>query len=421
MIKSILLILFLSTAIVYSQNNLDYYLVQAYSNSPAISAYQNMQRINDLQKRLDYSENAGYQVSVTGDVLFAPYFNNNGHLVSTNPSPNAIGYDIGITNGGLYSALINVDKNIFNGSLINSLNELRNTASKTNQQKIIQEKHDLKKQITDQYLKTLRELKLYRTSKEINKNLTKQLELTQNLVSSGYLKPQDYLVLKIELKNEDFNQTELWQSYKSNLNSLNSLCGIKDTQTVYVENLSLKQNSDSINSKFLHQYYLDSLQTAIQQKLFETKYQPQVKVFLNAGLNAVEFNNIDKKFGMSAGLSLSIPILDGNQKDITRQKTILSEKTISDYKNYSIKNIYVQKNSASDKINMYKNNLKNLDEQISDYNDLLKISKRELEKGNISMIEYLTLYKNFIELKKNKIKTEINYQSEINNYNYWNW
>ena len=60
---------------------------------------------------------------ITGDYLFAPYFNNNGNLITTNPDPNAIGYDVGITNGGLYSALINVDKNIFNGHLLNALND----------------------------------------------------------------------------------------------------------------------------------------------------------------------------------------------------------------------------------------------------------------------------------------------------------
>ncbi len=37
------------------------------------------------------------------------------------------------------------------------------------------------------------------------------------------------------------------------------------------------------------------------------------------------------------------------------------------------------------------------------------------------MINYLTEVKNYIELQKNKISTEINHQLEKANYNYWNW
>jgi hypothetical protein len=51
----------------------------------------------------------------------------------------------------------------------------------------------------------------------------------------------------------------------------------------------------------------------------------------------------------------------------------------------------------------------------------MDISINGLQKGDISMIEYLTLLRNFIDLKKSKIDKEINYQTEINNYNYWNW
>ena len=62
-----------------------------------------------------------------------------------------------------------------------------------------------------------------------------------------------------------------------------------------------------------------------------------------------------------------------------------------------------------------------MEEQADDYQNLIKISKQQLEKGNLSMIEYLTLLRNYIDLQKNMINTEINYQMEINNYNYWNW
>ena len=127
--KIIFVILFLSK-LVYCQFNLDYFLNNALNNSPQIKNYNNLFLINDLQRKLDEAQNSSFQVYLTGDYLFAPYFNNNGKLVSTNPDPKAIGYDVGITNGGLYSALINVDKNIFNGALLDALNEQRTLQGK---------------------------------------------------------------------------------------------------------------------------------------------------------------------------------------------------------------------------------------------------------------------------------------------------
>ena len=66
-------------------------------------------------------------------------------------------------------------------------------------------------------------------------------------------------------------------------------------------------------------------------------------------------------------------------------------------------------------------NLEDFKSQIEDYKKLLSLSSEQLEKGNLSMIEYLTELRNYIDLQKNYISTEINFQLEISSYNYWNW
>ncbi len=121
MLKKIVFLLLVISKIVFCQNNLNYFIDQAFKNSPVLKNYNNLISINDLQKDLDQAQNSAFQVYLTGDYLFAPYFNNNGQLLSTNPAPKAIGYDPSVTNGGLYSAQINVDKNIFNGSTLDAL------------------------------------------------------------------------------------------------------------------------------------------------------------------------------------------------------------------------------------------------------------------------------------------------------------
>ncbi len=421
MIKKITLLFFFFYNLCFAQYSLDYFVAQAVKNSPNIKNYSNLSLINNLQKKLDEAQNSAFQVYVTGDYLFAPYFNNNGHLISTNPDPKAIGYDVGITNGGLYSALINVDKNIFNGPLLDALNNQRNIQGKNYENQLNTEKHNLKKTVTDQYLNTLQNLELYKLSKEIEGNLENQLKLTSDLVEKGIAKVQDYLLLKVETRSQQINLNQTWQNYKNGLFQLYSICGIKDTQTVIIDSVNLSLINPHDSSKFLFQYYLDSLNTAAQQNIFETKYLPQIKLFFNTGLNAVEIDNIQRRFGLSAGISLSVPILDGGQKDITRQQSLIAEKISGDYKNYAAKNIYTQRKDAENRIHSLRKNLDDFKSQITDYINLLNISLEQLEKGNMSMIEYLTELRNYIDLQKNYISTEINYQLEINNYNYWNW
>ena len=336
----ILLIILCFSRLVFSQYNLDYFINKALDNSPAIKNYNNLFLINDLQRKLDEAQNSSFQVSLTGNYLFAPYFNNNGKLISTNPDPEAIGYDIGITNGGLYSAQINVEKNIFNGSLLDALKQQRLTINKSYENKSDEEKHTLKKEVADQYLNTLQELLLYNLSQKIVSNLTNQLSIAGNQVQNGYVKAQDYLLLKVELTTEQIDLNETRQNYNSGLLQLYSLCGIKDTQIVKIDSVEFEQNiTKPGNSNFLTKFYLDSLNAANQQQIFETKYQPQISLFFNTGLNAVELENIQRKFGLSAGINFSLPLLDGGQKDITRQQTTIAEKSLTDYKNYLAQNI----------------------------------------------------------------------------------
>lgn len=391
------------------------------NNSPVLKDFGNLYLINNLQKKLDYAQNSAFQVYISSNLLFSPYFNNNGVLFTPNPDPNAIGYDAAVTNGGLYSAQINFEKNIFNGGLLTALNEQRLVEGKGYENKTKEEKHSLEKQVTDQYLNTLQYLQLYNLSKSIEGNLNSQLKITGDLVKKGYAKASDYLQLKIEMKTQAIDMDQTWQNYKSGLAQLYSLCGIIDTQTVMIDTANLSLVKTDEYSNFLTQYRLDSLNAAAQQNVFETKYLPQVNIFFNAGLNAVELNGIDRKFGMSAGINFALPILDGNQRSITRQQTQLSEETLSDYKNYLVKNISVQRMDSENRIASLKKNLGDLNTQLVDYKKLITLSESQLQQGNLSMIEYLTILRNYIDMQKNKITTEINYQLEISNYNYWNW
>lgn len=403
-----------------AQNNLQFYLNAAIKNSPALKENINLLRINELNISLNESQYTLPQISLTSNYLFAPYFNNNGKIVSANPDSKAIGYDVGITNGGLYSVLINIEKNIFNGGITSVLQKqikIQQTQNKFNYEL---EKRNLQRQVTEKYLNALKSLMLYNLSKEILQNIETQLELTGELVEKGYAKSQSYLLLKIELQTQKIALKEIFRQYKNDLLQLNSFCGITDTQTVFIDSVQLKMHGSKSSFNFLEKFNLDSLAAANQQELFETKYIPQVKLFFNTGLNAVELNGIQRKFGMSAGIDFIMPIYDGGQKNITRQQNEIAINTIKNYKHFASTNIELQKQSVILNIQQLQDNLREISVQLKDYKELINLSNKRLNTGDISMIEYLTLLKNFIELRKTYIEKEIALQLEINNYNYWN-
>jgi outer membrane protein TolC len=421
MLRRIYFLLFAIYKLSLAQYSLDYFVGKAIENSPVLKEYHHLQTVNQFQQKLNRAENSAFQISLSGDYLFTPYFNNHGHLVTTNPSPQAIGYDINLFDGGLYSAQLNLERNIFNGGLLNIFDQQVRIQDEAICFESDLEKHNLVKQIADQYLTTYQFLLLTHLAQEVVTNLHQQVILTNTLVEKGYTKVQDYLLLKIELETRTVELNDTKEQYRSNLYQLYALCGMQDTMVADIDSISLVMNKVIPTSNFMQKFSLDSLALVNQQNLFETKYLPRLNVFFNTGLNAVELKNMQRKFGLSAGLSMSLPLFDGRQKHLTRQQSLIHQQTISAYRSFSEKNIARQREILVSRITSMQRNIYALNKQISDFQSLLQISEKQLQQGNISMIDHLTLLRNYMEIRKNKINMQINLQLEINNYNYWNW
>lgn len=415
-------LLFILVAIpAFTQNSLQYFISKAEENSPALNEYRNQEASSQLLRKLNHAQNSAFQVSVTGNYLFTPYFNNHGDLITTDPSPQAVGYDVALFDGGLYSAQVNVERNLFNGKLMSALDRQVRIQSESYQYSFSLERHNLRKEVTAQYLNALQYLQMVQLGLQIVDNLQQQLSLTGEMVTKGYADRRDYLLLRVELKNQQMNFRDVETQYKSNLLQLYATCGIRDTSEVKINPVALEPGSPPPTSNFMRKYELDSLSAVTEQTLFETKYQPQLQAFFNTGLNAIQLQNIERKFGMSAGLNLSVTLFDGNQRSLTHQQNHLAQQTISKYRRYSEQTVALQRRNLQSQIQSFKQNLESLTEQVRDYDNVLDISARQLQQGNISMIDYLTLLRNSIDLKKGLIEAEINYQLAINNYNYWNW
>ena len=237
----------------------------------------------------------------------------------------------------------------------------------------------------------------------------------------GLVKQSDYLLLKIEIETQQLAALQALNSLKSSIYQLNVLAGIPDTSIVTLDVVKLNKTPIMGPSKFFNRYENDSLLILNQQDVFETKYYPQLNLFFNAGLNAVELNDIQRKFGLSAGFNFSLPIYDGSQKSITRQQSQINLSTIvSNRKTQEILITNKIKESSS-QVEYNIGSLQSISSQLEDYNKILTLMNSELMHGQLSMVDYITIIKNYFGLKKNEISSSAAYQLAVNQFNYWNW
>ncbi len=418
---SAILILFIIPWMAAAGRGLDYYIKRGLESNPSLKELSNNILISGLNKSLIKAQYDMPHVNLTSNYLIAPYFNNGSNFITANPGPDAIGYDVGITNGGLYSAMLNVDKSIFNSGMTAPYVNRADIDIVRDSFSISLTRHSLEKEITGRYLKCYELQQLYYITQEIADKFKQQLEITGALVKSGSAKQSDYLLLKIEARSQALAAEQYRSDFISGFYSLNTICGITDSTINNLDKIQIFYKEPVKHSRFLVKFGLDSNAALNMQEIFETKYLPQLDVFFNMGLNAVELPGIQKKFGISAGINFNLPLYDGNQKSITRQQTQISLNSIGYYKeNREI--VFANKLAdAKKQINLLLSNLNEIRGQLAEYEKVIKISEEELLHGQLSMIEYITIIKNYLKLRKNEASTSAKYQMAVNQYNYWNW
>ena len=163
LIGCILLFLFCSVEISSAQKNVNYFIEQAKAFSPLTKDNKNLSKINLLEtERLraaflkpQLTFNAGYTVS--------PILNldNNKARIDFNSegSNNYLGYDLGATNGGNYFGMFNLTQPLWMTEKFKPIAEQLLIGNKINENNIELTNHDIEKNVIDQYINCLFDLK----------------------------------------------------------------------------------------------------------------------------------------------------------------------------------------------------------------------------------------------------------------------
>lgn len=405
--------------------NLDYFLVKAKDNAAALKENKNLLKIGEIQNTLITEQNNGFKVDATSEVLFAPFFNSNGKAieVTTTPSSNAYGYDVGITNGGLYSAQLNITKNLFNKSVTDNLlfqNKLQNDAISLSSEDIW---HNLKKNVIDTYILVYQYQLQEDFTKELKSDLEKRLQVVELLVKRGILLESDYLLIKLDIDAKNLELQQILTNLEYTNTQLYNLCGIPVENHKKLEAPLLELSKSNTQEKFFFEkkFENDSLQILAERNVFESQYKPQVSLYGNSGLNATDAANIPHNFGLSAGVKLTIPIYDGNQKKYNALQNELKQENLDVYKENNAIQLQNNLKSLEQQIEALNNNSELTEAQIKQQLNILEIFKGKLAQGQISIIDYLLLIQNYKLTVYTKLQMQTNLWLLYNAYNFTNW
>jgi outer membrane protein TolC len=403
-----ILIIILSKLCVSQERNLNFYIQSAIRNNTTINENNVLTASYNLRQKIARSSVISPNIFTTANYLFAPTFKD-------------IGYDSAITNGGLYSALLNFDLPLFRGSVLNV--KLKNTEiEQENYSHIITStKHDIEKSVTDQYVKTYYDLQQIYFIRENLELLKSQRAIVGSLASNGLLKISDLKLLDIESQNEAITLMKQETFYRSDILDLNLFAGISDSESVIISKPNIEKKEEVYESNFMVQFRLDSLKLEIEQRQFELNYKPQLDFFINGGLNAVTYKDIQKKIGFSTGFNFTFSLYDGNQKELNGQFTSIKKNILSNNKKNFLRLNQIRKSNLLKEIADLDSLNKAEQLQVENYMSLLDIYSNEISTAQISVIDYINTLKNYYSVKNELLLTQFQRINLISEYNYWNW
>ena len=407
-----ILIIFLSFLVplftIGQTKSLDYFINQSLNNNPKFSELHNL----ILQNRIDSEVIvAGNKLQLTG--------NGNAYYA---PVVDGYGYDGAITNGQQLSALVALNKHIYNKrnlslqfkSLQLQNDSLNNSSAIFNQ--------DLKKSIITQYITAYGDQLQLNLNDEIINLLSKEDQILKILTQKNVYNQSDYLSFLVTLQQQQLARNQLSVQYKNDYSTLNYLAGIVDTttQTLAEPGIKVIGNYQAIESPFFLSYKIDSLRIENDRLITKVEYRPKVNLFADAGYQSSLILTPYKNFGYSFGINLTIPIFDGNQKQLQFSKLNIQQQTVRKKQEFFNNQYHQQLDQLHQQLSDLESLTSMINKQIEYLETLIKVNGKLLENGDIKITSYVLALNNYITAKNLTVQNQIARYQVIQQINYWN-
>jgi outer membrane protein TolC len=409
MFRRIFLVFFLSflTLLAFNQTrNLEFYLDQGIHNSPLLNDYRNQIRSASSDSLLIRAAKNPL-VEVKSQLLYAPSYRN-------------FGYDEIVTDQGNYTAVMGISQPLFNKREINNKYEALDIQKRTLNNSSQISINELKKVITEQYLTSFASYTDFLFNRNFLELLEKENVIVKQFVNNGIAKQTDYLSLLVETQSEEMMVTQIKSQYRKDLMLLSQLCGLNDSTWYELTDprIEMKGAPDITKSPAYIQYKIDSIRIENEKTAIDIRYKPKINWFADVGFLTSNPWNFYNHFGYSAGVSLNIPVYDGKQRGIEKQKLGFNENSRQAYQDTYYKQYFQQIQQLNLELSSLNEMSSLVENQLRTSEQLLSTLKEQLETGIIQMTEYINAIKNFkttsrsinlIKMQKLQVINEMNF------------
>jgi outer membrane protein TolC len=409
MFRRIFLVFFLSflTSLAFNQTrNLEFYLDQGIHNSPLLNDYRNQIRSASSDSLLIRAAKNPL-VEVKSQLLYAPSYRN-------------FGYDEIVTDQGNYTAVMGISQPLFNKREINNKYEALDIQKRTLNNSSQISINELKKVITEQYLTSFASYTDFLFNRNFLELLEKENFIVKQFVNNGIAKQTDYLSLLVETQSEEMLVTQIKSQYRKDLMLLSQLCGLNDSTWYELTDprIEMKGAPDITKSPAYIQYKIDSIRIENEKTAIDIRYKPKINWFADVGFLTSNPWNFYNHFGYSAGVSLNIPVYDGKQRGIEKQKLGFNENSRQAYQDTYYKQYFQQIQQLNLELSSLNEMSSLVENQLRTSEQLLSTLKEQLESGIIQMTEYINAIKNFkttsrsinlLKMQKLQVINEMNF------------
>ena len=388
------------------QHSLEYYLNKGLSDNPLLRDFNN-QLISGTYDSLLVIAAHHPLINLSSQAIFAPAANN-------------VGYDSTITNGGNYTALVSITQPLFKKTQKERQFREIHLANQTIQLNSKITEIDLKKSITTQYITAYSDYGQIQFNKDILQLLQRELSVIENLADQGIYLQTDFLNLSVTVHAQQLLIKQVFQQYKNDLGILNFLCGIVDTTscTLLAPNIPVLPELTPQLNPILKMFTLDSLKTQEARIAIDQNYRPNLNAYADAGFMTINPAYIPKHFGISIGLTLSMPIYDGNQRKHQYSKLTLNENTRLYNRQFYVRQYQQQFIQLKEQLRLTEEIIIEIKTQISEQEKLIELFQIEMEKGLVRMLDFINVINNYATTRNNLRTSEINKLQIINQLNY---
>ncbi len=396
----------LVTSVAAQQRTLEFYITKGLSNSPLLNDYKNQLQSGSIDSMLVLS-------------AFGPQLNLNSQAMVA-PSGHNIGYDVAITNGGNYTAVVDARQNLLYGkaksaqleniSLLKQSLKMNNSIGRS----------DLEKVITFQYITAYADYSQFQTNLKIRDLLTEQQKVVKQLAEAGIYQLTDLMNISVNLKAQQIACSQGFMLYKNDLALINMLCGMVDTSSVVLvkPEIELANSFDLNSSPVMLQYGIDSLKNNNAKSLLHLNYRPRLEAFADAGFMSIRPENVPHNFGTSIGLNFSMPLYDGNQRDKAHKKIEIQENTRLLNREFYTSQYWQQHHQLMEQLRLTNQLIMEINAQLAQQQELIDLYRLELEKGLVRLTDFMVVINNYTLTQNNLVSTEMSRLQLINQLNY---